>query len=206
MARFLALSIALVMTLALPAFAQRQGGGGRGFGGFGGQNAVSLLNNEAIQKELAISEDQKAKITTLAQEMREKMQANAPDFQGLRDLPEAERAAKVKEYTEKMTATANEFKPKVAEILNKEQNERLQQIQWQVAGLRDEALLKALNVTAEQTEKLKKIDADSQAKIEALPRPAAGGGAEAYQERMTKQREITAEADKAKLEVLTTEQ
>ena len=107
---------------------------------------------------------------------------------------------------EKSAKIAEEYKPKFAEILNKEQNERLQQIQWQVAGLRDESLLKALNVSAEQTEKLKKIDTEAEAKIEALPRPQQGGGAEGFQERQTKMREINDEANKARLEVLTAEQ
>jgi hypothetical protein len=196
------------MTLALPAFAQRPGGqGGRFGGGFGGtQSAGMLLGNEALQKELAITDDQKSKITTLSTELREKMQAGAPDFASIRDLPEAERNAKFAEMREKSTKVAEEFKSKFAEILTKEQNDRLQQIQWQLVGLRDESLLKALNVSAEQTEKLKKIDTESQAKIEALPRPDRNGGAEAFQERQTKTREITEEANKAKMEVLTSEQ
>src|SRR4051812_21103659 len=84
----IAASVALI---ASSAFAQPPGGGfggggggfgggfGGGRGGFGQTDAVQLLGQEPIQKELELSDDQKTKITALADSVREARQAM---FQG----------------------------------------------------------------------------------------------------------------------------
>jgi len=53
-----------------------------------------------------------------------------------------------------------EAQPEFAKLLTKEQQDRLLQIRWQFRGLEDPTLLESLNLSAEQLEKLKQIEAD----------------------------------------------
>src|SRR5688572_25140301 len=98
---------ALALALAGPVLAQRQGGpGGFGRGGFG---MMGLLFIPEVQKELKVTEPQLLLIQGLAEQQRA---GGRERFQGLRDLPEAERE-------ERMAAMRAEQDKKVAEILDK---------------------------------------------------------------------------------------
>src|SRR5262245_27344797 len=133
-------SLALVVALTASAAAQqRRGGFGFGFGR-GPQGLVSLAAQEPVQKDLGLSADVVGKISPLNDEYRAALQKEAGtlDFQGLRDLPEAERAAKLAEYTKK-TAEASakvntEYTPKLQAIVGADSIKRLKQIQLQAQG------------------------------------------------------------------------
>ncbi len=101
-----AAAVSALVILATAAIAEAQnggprggfGGGGMGRGGVGG--GFALLQIEAVQKDLKLTEEQKSEISTLAEE--------------LRDLPREERLAK-----------AAETRQKVEDLLQPEQKERL---------------------------------------------------------------------------------
>lgn len=217
-----------VLLSASVAFAQRpQGQGGRpgafgagfggGFGGFGGITPLSLANNEAVQKELNISDEQAGQLKSLNDDVREEMRGAfaGVDFQGLRDLSQEEREKKMAEFREKSAAAQKKIndkvKPKLAEILNASQSERLQQIAWQAAGpqaYQDADLIAALKITKEQQDKLAAITKEyTDKQRELFPRGGAGGGERPnFEEIQKKMRELGESRDKALSDVLTTEQ
>ncbi|MFM9960198.1 MAG: hypothetical protein ACKV2Q_03120 [Planctomycetaceae bacterium] len=214
-------AVVAVLLSASMAFAQRPGGGqpggrpggfGGGFGGPGGSSPLLLVANEAVQKELGLKEDQISKLKTLGDEVREEMRGafgNRESFQALQDLSREERDKKLAEMREKSAAAmkkvTDKAKPKLAEILDATQRERLQQIAWQAAGsqaYQDADLVAALKINKEQQDKLAAISKDFGEKTRALFAPGAGGGDDAR----TKMRELGESRDKALSEVLTADQ
>lgn len=211
--------VALIATLSVASAQQGQGGGrGRGFGGggfgFGGpQGKLQLIAAEPVQKELALETAQVDKLKALGEEVRKESEAlrGTVDFQGLRELPEEERNKKLAELREKgleATRKVNEkFLPKLDEILNDGQKERLGQITLQVAGLtenlRNEDVSKKLNITPEQKEKLAGIAKTYRDKQAALGGQGQGGD---FQQRFAQMRELNDARDKELKGVLTAEQ
>lgn len=212
-----ALGMAAVM--ASSAFAQPGGAGGRGGrggGGFGGggmmggrtQSTVTLAGIEAVQKELALTEDQIAKVKTLGEEARAELRPSGDGFAGLRDLPEDERRAKMTEMMAKQAETskavAEKYKPKLAAVLDAKQVERLDQIAIQAAGSQaysDPAVVKALNLTQDQQDKIASINKEYGEKTRELF--SAGGGGGGGGEKM---RELGQARDKDLAAVLTADQ
>jgi Spy/CpxP family protein refolding chaperone len=120
-------------------------------GGFGG-GTTFLLQQKSVQDELKLSEEQVKKIKELSDKQRE-------SFRGLRDLSQEERRTKMEEARK-----ANE--KAVAEILKPEQLKRVKQISLQQQGARALAnpeVAKTLNLTSEQTDKIKKIQEEARA-------------------------------------------
>jgi hypothetical protein len=206
-----ALALVCAMLIVVSAMAQppggRRGGGPGGFGGgmMGGPggNLLGLLRSQDVQNELQLTTDQKDKLQDAAQSMgnmRERMQ-------GLQDLSQEERRAKMQEI---MTEMQEKTEKQLAEILQPAQLQRLKEIRLQVIGAAALALpevAKALDITAEQTDKLKAIQQQMQDKM----REAMQGAADLSQEeRMAKMRETMQQGMKdgaAKaLEVLTPQQ
>lgn len=122
-------------------------------GGRAGQASMTIYQvamTEAVQKELALMDEQKAKLQALSQEIREALGAPAGGEQNLSD---DERARRRVENRKKLEL----FRPKLAEILSAAQGERLQQITWQNGGplaLEDSELARKLNLTKDQREKI----------------------------------------------------
>ncbi|MEI8380132.1 MAG: Spy/CpxP family protein refolding chaperone [Planctomycetota bacterium] len=210
-------TLAVLGAMATSAFAQPGGAGGRGRGGFGGgfggpQSGLMLAGNPAVQKELGVTEDQIAKLKKLGDEAREEMQAGGGggDFAALRDLPEEERRAKMTEMMNKrMEATrkvTEKFKPKLAEVLDAKQVERLNQIALQAAGpgaYSDPDVAKALKLSKEQQDKLATITKEFGEKQRASFTGGGGGGGE---DARAKMRELSAARDKDLAAVLTADQ
>ena len=197
---FAALIAGLVVTTSLSA----QGRGG-GFGG--GQGGIArLAGNEAVQKEIGVTDEQKEKLKTLGEELakdQEAARSSAPAAGNFQDLSQEERS----KLMEQMMATAkklnDKYSPKIKETLKPEQFERLQQISYQAAGpavYTNAEVITALDITKEQQEKLATLNKDFQEKQRAL---FAGGNAEGGREAFAKLREEQS-ADLAK--VLTAEQ
>ncbi len=142
------------------------GGGTGGFGGFGGGGSVlTTLLNDQVQKELEVSDEQKASLTKLNEESR----GQRPDFQALQNLSAEERADKMKEFQAQALTRATETNKKVNDILLPSQQERLKEIIVQTRGVQaaanNEDLAKALGLTDEQKQKIKDIAAEDVQKI-----------------------------------------
>jgi len=209
-------AVVAILLSASVAFAQRpaggQPGGGRpgGFGGgFGGPGAggpLTLVNNEAVQKELGLKEEQVAKLKTLGEEVREEMRGAFSGGFGGRDQSEEERAKAREKMAEAMKKVNDKVKPKLAEILDASQRERLQQITWQSAGSRayqEADIIAALKITKEQQEKLAAVTKEYGDKTRELFGQGGGGGGGDVRTKMT---ELGASRDKALSEVLTADQ
>ncbi|HEY7314755.1 MAG TPA: hypothetical protein VH643_35735 [Gemmataceae bacterium] len=192
----LALVVAVVAMASSAALAQEQQrqrqrqrpGGGAG-GGFGG-GTTFLLQQESVQKELKLSEEQVKKIKELSEKQRE-------SFRGLRDLSQEERRTKLQE-----AAKANE--KAVGEILKPEQLKRVKQISLQRQGgraLSNPEIAKALNLTSEQTDKIKKIQEEARA-----GRGQRGQGGRLDEEARKKLEEARKATNEKIMSVLTAEQ
>lgn len=179
-----------LVALSVTAFAQpgRGGPGGRGpggpggfgggFGGFGGggnDGGMGLLRDENVQKDLELVDEQKTKLTALAEKVREDMRAQFQgfDFGSLRDLSEEERTAKFAEMREKSQKVVTAAQSELDQILLPHQKERLKQITVQSQLRRQDtsealtsgALAEQLGITDEQKEKLRAKQEEVQASI-----------------------------------------
>lgn len=144
------LAVALVAgaAMAQPPGGQRGPGGRMGFGmgpGMGG-GVLGLLRVEKVQKELELTDDQKAELEKVAEQARERMRSA---FQGGGQGGGPERFRQLQEETNKA----------VQNVLLPHQWKRLNQIQLQVTGLAGslmrEDVRKELGVTEEQAEKIR---------------------------------------------------
>ena len=197
-----ALIAGLVLTTSLSA----QGRRGGGFGLGGQTSPLMLVASEAVQKEIGITDDQKAKLTALREEFQTgiataRTDAGLPEGAGGFQNATEEQRTKFAEGMKKLTDT---FTPKLKETLKPEQLERVQQIAYQAAGpnaFGNADVIKALDITKEQQEKIATINKDYQEKTRALF--AGGGAGGGGREAITKLREEQS-ADVAK--VLTKEQ
>lgn len=183
---------------------------GRGFGR--PQGPLMLAANEAVQKDLGLKPDQADKLKDLAGDVREEMQSELAgagiDFQGLQDLSREERQKRMAEIQTKMAEVNKKinakFMPKLNEILDKGQQTRLHEIALQAAGpaaLEQADVVKALAITSDQQEKLKKLNTEMGEKRTALF--TAGGDRE---ERMAKAAAIAKEHGEKANEILTKDQ
>jgi len=142
-------------------------GGPRG-GGFDRGDPVRLLGMPEVQKELELVDDQKAQLKTLGDELGQKVRK---EFSGIRDLPQAQRAAKYAEIQAKVKPLNEEALKKVQEILLPHQWDRLNEISIQVRGagaLADEKVQKELGLSDDQKSKLKSIQEKARADITSL--------------------------------------
>ena len=144
------MGLGLAAMITSPALAQGRGGFGRGAGSLAG-----LLNNASVQKELKLDEQQVEKGKELAEKIREESQEK---FQGLQDLGQEERRAKMQEITKEI----NESTIKAASaFLKPGQVTRLKQISYQQRGLQafsDPEIAKKLNLTDAQKTEIQEIN------------------------------------------------
>jgi Spy/CpxP family protein refolding chaperone len=125
--------------------------------GFPGGGLLLLLHNESVQLDLKLTPEQIDKLKELG---KTAMEGAREQWAKFRDLSPEERRAKMQELRPKFQARAEEIKKKIAAILTPAQMDRLKEIRLQAAGpgaLSDPDVLKALNLTDEQKEKIKKL-------------------------------------------------
>ena len=202
--------LCLVASLAFATVAQAQGPGGRGggrggFGGFGGGGGLLMLaGNEAVQKDLGLTEDGVAKVKTVTDEygtaMRESMGAGGR--QNFQDMTQEERTKARETMMANMKTLSDKFLPKLKAAVSADQYTRLQQINWQNQGtgaLSDAEIVKALTITKEQTDKITTITDDYGAKARELFQPGGGGGGGGFEKMI----ELNKERDAKINEVLT---
>jgi Spy/CpxP family protein refolding chaperone len=200
--------VGLLVLAAVPALAQdRQGGrrgGGFGRGGAGGGiGAVQLVGIEQVQKELELVDDQKSEITKITDESR---QGLGDLFGGLRDLPDEERQAKMREMQEKLAARNKETEEKINKVLLDHQKKRLKEITLQVQGiaaLSNADVVTALALTSDQKDQIKKVTDDADQARRDLFQNAGDGDRAALRE---KGQTIRQEAEQKALAVLTADQ
>jgi len=204
-----------------------QGGGGRGGfgGGFGGGRiggVLSLITNEAVQKELAVDADTTAKLKKVSDEARAEATAGAGQFnrEAFQGLSDEERRAKFVEMQKKgeedRAKIVAKYQPQLKEILSETQYQRLQQIYWQSnlnAALSDPEVVKTLDITKEQQDKIAAVGKEYDEKQRGLfggGRGGAGGAGGAgggnFQEAMTKMQELNKEREAKVTDVLSAEQ
>ena len=182
---------ALAIVAAAPSQAWAQRGRGGFGGGFGGGN-VFLLGQKSVQDELKLSEDQAKQATALTEKQRASMA-------GLRDLGQEERRAKFQEQ-------AKESDKEIATILKPEQLTRFKEIALQQRGpaaYADPEVQKALNLTAEQKEKIGEIQQSMATKRREAFQAGAGGDRAEARKKMEALNASTAEEIQG---VLTSEQ
>jgi Spy/CpxP family protein refolding chaperone len=181
---FAALIAGLVLTTSLSAQQGRREGGFGNLGGRGGvPSPLALLASESVQKEVGITDDQKAKLASLREEFQKegakvRSDAGITGGGGGANITDEQRA----KLNEGMKKVIEAFAPKVKETLKPEQLERVQQIVYQFAGpnaYTNSEVIKALDITKEQQEKIATVTKDFQEKIQALG-GAGGGNREAF--------------------------
>jgi Spy/CpxP family protein refolding chaperone len=199
--------VGLLVLAAVPALAQerqgRRGGFGGGFGRGGGIGAAQLVAIEQVQKELELVDDQKQEIAKITEESRQGL--GDLGFGSLRDLPEDQRAEKMRELRTKMEARNKETEEKINKVLLPHQQKRLKEIALQVRGiaaLSDEAVAKELALSADQKGQIEKITEDANQARQNLFQDA-GGDREGLRE---KGQAIRTEAEQKALAVLTADQ
>ncbi|GAB4135527.1 hypothetical protein [Thermopirellula anaerolimosa] len=198
------LALAVLLTIGLTAgaaLAQPPGGpGGRGPGGFGmmgggGMGWAQLLQVEKVQKEIELTDDQKAEIEKIVTANREKMRELFSQGQG------GDRRANF----EKMRELQQEAQKKIEDALLPHQVARLKEIRLQVSGvgaLMDPEVQKELGLSEEQVQKLRDVGREVMQSM----RPQDGQGPRdpgAMRERFQEMRQ---KMEEAALKVLTEDQ
>jgi Spy/CpxP family protein refolding chaperone len=181
------------------------GGRGPGFGGMFRQSVSMmygmLLNSQTVQKDLDLVADQKAKI----KEINDKADAARRElFSGMRDLTQEERQAKFQENMKKMQDLGEKTAKDVEGVLLPDQLKRLRGIAIQrmgVLALTDKSVQTGLKLTDDQVAKIKSIRDDTMKKMGDLFN--SGGSRD---EMRKKRQDITKEAEKNAMDVLTADQ
>ncbi|HEV2971945.1 MAG TPA: hypothetical protein VGY55_18370 [Pirellulales bacterium] len=154
-----------------PARQRGQGGGGRG---------GNLYTNEAVQKELALTDEQKDSIKKINDDFRA----------SLTGLSQEDRQSKMPELRKGL-------EDKIGAVLNDTQKARMKEIRIQARGasaLADKEVAEALKLTDDQVNKIKDLtDSAMKDMREAFQSAANGGDRTAMREKMTKMRTETSE-------------
>ena len=171
-----AMPLALIVTVASaqeqPAGRGRGGfGGGRGFGGPGGgmfNSPVGLLGMAEVRKELNVTEEQNKQIDEALEPVNQLR--GSFNFQELQNLNEEDRQKRLEEMRKKGDEANKTAEEKINKILKPDQLARLKQLSLQRQGvyaLTRPEVAKELGLTAEQREKIQKVQESA--------RPQGGG-------------------------------
>jgi Spy/CpxP family protein refolding chaperone len=181
------LTVAVAGLLATPAMAQQQKKGRGGFGGgmgFGG--GIAMFTQEAVQKELKFTDEQKGKAQEAVTAAR---QAHMDELRGLQDVPQEERAAKIATVTKAMTDEAVK-----ALALSDEQVKRYKQINIQAARAQAFALPEVqakLNLTDDQKSQIREITTESRTKGAEIRKNAGENKEDARKQTTARNKETT---------------
>ena len=133
-----------------------------------------------VQKEIELTDDQKAELGKLRNEIRDQIRNQMQDsFNGMRDLSDEERQARIDKIREQMDTIRKDVEGKLQKVLLPNQFDRLKQIDLQSRIQREGAgalsqgeLADQLGLTDDQKEKLQQkseeVQKDLQAKIRQL--------------------------------------
>jgi Spy/CpxP family protein refolding chaperone len=189
-----------------------RGPGGRMTGTMAGGpgSLVELTRLEEVQKELKLTDDQKEKLKTLAEDVRTKVRAAMSE---LRDVPPEELKAKQSEFEKKAAEASQKAEKQMAEILKPEQLARLKEIGLQAAGpaaLLKPEVAKDLGLSDEQRDNVKKIFGEAREQRQKLLASMRDLEPEERMQKMGETREkmnqIQKETGEKAMKVLTAEQ
>lgn len=162
--RVAAVLAGLLLAPAL-SFAQAPGGGRGGFGGgrggFGGFGISGLLQMEAVQKEVWLSDEQKAEFAKISESLRPAASAGGFDREAFEKLSEEERTKRFAEMRAAGAERAKKADEAVKALLKPEQWARLSELRVQQEGVRAwsrEDVQKQLGLTEEQVAKIKTLN------------------------------------------------
>ncbi len=205
--RIMGITLAVLLLLVPNVFAQGPGGRGGGPGGRGGMGLgpLTLLNVEAVQKEIELLDEQIADIQALAEKLRPQPPAGGrPNFQ---EMTDQERQQFMADRQKEAAELAAKAKKELSSILLDDQLARLQEIYIQVAGtqaLDDADVAKDLGLNEQQKEKLAAAREDAQASMrEQMRELFQSDDRDAAREKM---QELRKQSEEKVLAVLTTDQ
>jgi Spy/CpxP family protein refolding chaperone len=209
--RSLLLAMAFVLGATLVTAAEAQAAAGRGARRgripMMGQRAslVALLNLEAVQKELKLTEEQVTKVQEATKNLRAEMREQRA---ALRDITNPqERRAKATALSAELDRKARQA---LRDVLSREQWMRLFQIRIQVGGtlaaLTNPRLAARLKLTDEQNQKLAEIQKTTQAKTSAIMGELSTLSQEERTEKLAEVRKLRQKADQDALAVLNADQ
>ncbi len=165
----------LAVSLAGTAQAQQQGPDGGVLGR--APTLFTLVRNKAVQKEIGLADP--SKVQAIAEEftnaMRSEYESIGLGIEQLRDLPQTEGSAKIRERLAKAAEitekVAEKLEPKLEEALTAEQFARIKEIKVQadgVAALTHADVVKGLGLSDEQQKKIVDIRAEGNKSISDL--------------------------------------
>lgn len=197
----LAALAAAVFTVPEIAWAQRFGSRSN--------SLMSLAANDAVQKELGLASETIAQLNKINEDYRNASQkefsALGIDYSAISDLPALERAAETRKASEKTADVGRKltavFLPKLADLLEPPQIQRLRQIQLQASGLEvwsEPEIASELNLSSEQQQKVAELRSEFRRRVDRLDGD--------FQQRFAKSRELNAERDRQALALLTQQQ
>ena len=190
--------VMLAMVMASSAQAQRRGG----------LNLPPVVQNlmlmrvEAVQKELALNEEQSKTIVELAAQM----QSEAMEIMsGLQDLTPEERQKELPGLMKMVAEKGKELQTKVDKVLDAKQTARMRELSLQRRGvdaLQDDEVTDALKLNDKQKQDLDAVRKEVDDKQQAIFKELAGGGGDqgAMREKMMALRK---EAGERALAILT---
>jgi Spy/CpxP family protein refolding chaperone len=153
-------------------------GGPGGF--FGGGGIAGILQMPEVQREIELTDDQRTELGKLRNEVRDQIRNQMQDsFNGMRDLSDEERQARVDQIRAQMETIRKDVEGKLQKTLLPNQFDRLKQIDLQSrvqregsAALSQGELADQLGLTDQQKEQLQQkseqVQQDLQAKIRQL--------------------------------------
>ncbi len=217
---FVPIAVISAAILASSVQAQNQGGdqsgtipatggmGGAGIG-IGPMGKIYLLNNEKLQQELDLSDEQKTKVTMAVGEASNAFStAMKNSFSSLpRNISPQERTNRMEKLIKSNQDKFQDiFLKKLEKILLPKQFDRLKQIYLQKQGpmaLSEPEVIKALNVSKEQQDKIQHLYDDFQIKLREATMVQGDGLVKFGGNNLTK---MTKELDDKLLDILTADQ
>jgi len=150
---------------------QRQGGGQRpgGFGGGQAVNATALVDIKEVRTEIEMLDSQYEELKAALTKIREDARTQQGERPNFRELDEEARNKLIQEFRTRAEKQRKTVDDKVKEILLPHQTDRLDEIALQVEGIRAllrDAIAKELKITAEQKEKMEKVQTDAREKMQ----------------------------------------
>ncbi|HEY4233363.1 MAG TPA: hypothetical protein VGM76_08045 [Lacipirellulaceae bacterium] len=135
-----------------PPFGGGPGGPPGGPGGFFGGGGISgILQMPEVQKEVELTDDQRTELGKLRTEIRDQIRNQLQDsFNGMRDLGDEERQARVEQIRTQMDTIRKDVEGKLQKVLLPNQFDRLKQIDLQSRIQREGATALAQGELADQ--------------------------------------------------------
>jgi hypothetical protein len=140
---------------------------------------VFMLSGEAVQKELALSDEQRKALTQLADQMR----SDAMEIMsGLQDLSPEEQKEHMPELMKLISEKGQEIQQKIDKVLDKKQLARMKELSLQSRGagaLEDTEVLAALKISDEQKKELIDVREEGNKRMEEVMQSLRSGGGDA---------------------------